>query len=263
MSRPSVNGIEGVLGDEAELVLEGGDDVVRDGRYPVRFTAGSAGRGIAVLRRELTAVAVPDRARADREAGTDAPGVRRNARLTALTGFVLLLLLGAEGITVVGFDGLVGPHLVIGTALLAPVALKLASTGWKILRYYGRTPDYVRAGPPPLVRRLLAPLVIVTTIGLLGTGIALMLLGPANAGPLPFLHRAFFAVWCAAIALHVLIHAQRSLRAVNAEVTAPPSQVLPGRAWRALTLTGTLAAGVGLAAWSAQHVAPWTSALHQ
>ena len=216
-----------------------------------------------MVRRELMLPAVSHRARVDPRVGADARGVRQNARLTALTGLLLVLLLGAAGITVVGFDGLVGPHLVIGTALVAPVALKLGSTGWKILRYYGRSPDYVRAGPPPLVRRLLAPVVIVTTVGLLGTGIAMMLLGPANAGALPFLHRAFFAVWCAAIALHVLIHARRSLRAVNAEITAPPAQVLPGRTWRALTLTGTLAAGIGLAVWSAQYVAPWTSALHQ
>ena len=214
-----------------------------------------------MVERENTAVAIHDVARAEGDAGVDSLGVRQNARLTALTGFVLLLLLVAEGVTVVGFDGMVGPHLVIGTALLAPVALKLGSTTRKIVHYYVHTPDYVRAGPPPLVRRLLAPVVIVTTVGLLGTGTALMLLGPANAGPLPFLHKAFFAVWCAAIALHVLLLARRSLRAVNAEVT-DPKVLLPGRSWRALTLTGTLVAGIGLAAWSAQHVAPWTSALH-
>jgi hypothetical protein len=156
---------------------------------------------------------------------------------------------------------MIGPHLVIGTALLAPVALKLGTTGWKIVHYYGNSASYVRAGPPSLVRRLLAPIVIVTTVGLLGTGAALMLLGPADAGRLASFHRAFFAVWCAALALHVLIHVLHTARAVKAELAPTSAQVLPGRARRALVLTAILALSLGLAMWAAQHVAPWASAL--
>jgi hypothetical protein len=189
-------------------------------------------------------------------------GVRQNARLTALVGSVLVVLLSAELVTALSVDSLIAPHLVIGTALLAPVALKLGSTGWKIVRYYAHAPTYLRVGPPSLVRRLLAPVVIVTTIGLLGTGTALLLLGPANAGRLATLHRAFFAVWCAALALHVLMQALRSGRAVKAEISAPADDPLPGRTQRAIALAATLVVAVGLAAWAAQQVAPWTTALH-
>ena len=211
----------------------------------------------------MTVLTVSDTPRSGEVVRTEALGVRQNARLTALVGALLVVLLAVEGVTVVGFDGLVGPHLVIGTLLLAPVALKLASTGWKILRYYRHSADYVEAGPPPVVRRVLAPVLIVTTVGLLGTGVALLLIGPSEAGPLPTLHRGFFAVWCAAIALHVLIHARRSAKAVTAEAGSPPDEMLPGRGWRAVTLTGTLAVGIMLAAWSAAHVGPWTTSLHR
>ena len=212
--------------------------------------------------RDRVAAATLEPARTNSDSTSDALGVRQNARLTAVTGFLLLLLLGAELVTALGIDGLIGPHLEIGAALLAPVALKLGTTGWKIGRYYGGAPDYVRAGPPSLLRRLLAPVVIVTTVGLLGTGTALMVLGPANAGHLAFFHRAFFAVWCAALALHVLIHVLRSARAVSAEVSAHRARPLPGRSQRARALAFTVAVGLGLAAWAAQHVAPWASALH-
>lgn len=227
------------------------------------FAAVSTGTRRSMAHPDVSTPAAFDPARTDRVAVPDALGVRQNARLTAVTGFLLLLLLGAELVTALGIDGMIGPHLVIGAAVLAPLVLKLGTTGWKIVHYYVHAPAYVRAGPPSLLRRFLAPFVIVTTVGLLGTGTALMVLGPANAGRLATFHRAFFAAWCAALALHVLLHVLRSARAVRAEVTATSTEALPGRWQRALVLAGTLAVGLGLAAWAAQHVAPWSIALHR
>jgi succinate dehydrogenase hydrophobic anchor subunit len=197
--------------------------------------------------------------------GEDAepPGVRKNARLTSLTGFVLLLLLFAEGVTVLRVGALVVPHIAIGAALLAPVALKLSTTGWKIVRYYTHAPDYVRAGPPPMARRLLAPVVMVTTVGLLATGIGLMLIGPGSTGRLSFLHKAFFALWFLAMAVHVLVHVARSLRSVVAEYLASNPDALPGRGVRALTIAGTLLVGVGLAVWATGFTAQWTAVFHR
>ena len=198
------------------------------------------------------------------DVGTDAVtlGVRKNARLTSLTGVVLLVLLFLEGVTVLQVGALIVPHLVIGTLLLAPVAFKLGTTGWKIIRYYAHSPEYVRAGPPPLPRRLLAPVVMVATVGLLGTGVALMLLGPSSTGQLSFLHKAFFVLWFAAMALHVLIHAWRSLRSVLAEYGARAGDALPGRAGRLLALAGMLVVGAVLAVWATGFTAPWTALFH-
>ena len=61
--------------------------------------------------------------------------------------------------------------------LIPVVALKFASTGWRMLRYYGGGAEYVGEGPPPLLlRALVAPVLIVSTIVLLATGTALLAL---------------------------------------------------------------------------------------
>jgi hypothetical protein len=190
-------------------------------------------------------------------------GIRKNARMTALTGSVLLVLLFVEGVTVLRVGSLIVPHMVIGALLLAPVLLKLSTTGWKILRYYTRSPAYVREGPPPLVRRLLAPVVMVTTVGLLGSGVVLMLEGPSASGRWTFLHKAFFVLWFVAMAVHVLIHVTRTLRAVALEYVARRPDAVPGRGVRLLALLGMLVAGVGLASWATGYLAPWTAVFHR
>ncbi len=89
--------------------------------------------------------------------------------------------------------------------LLIPiVALKLASTGWRMLRYYLRGEEYVRRGPSHLVLRVLvAPVIVVSTVVLLATGVALLALGQTH-GTLVGLHKASFLVWLGGAALHVL-----------------------------------------------------------
>ena len=196
------------------------------------------------------------------DAGRAELGVRQNARLTSLTGFVLLGALFAEGITVLSVGSLIVPHMVIGALLLAPVALKLSTTGYKIVRYYTGAPAYVAAGPPPIARRLLAPLVMVATVGLLGTGVLLMIEGPQATGRMSFLHKGFFVVWFVAMTMHVLIHALGSVRAVVAEYLARHPEALPGRGARALSLAGCLVAGAGLAMWATGFTAPWTAIFH-
>lgn len=186
-------------------------------------------------------------------------GVRKNARMTALTGSVLLVLLFVEGITVLQVGSLIVPHMVIGTLLLAPVLLKLSTTGWKILRYYTRSPAYVREGPPPILRRLLAPVVIVTTVGLLGSGVVLMLEGPSASGRWSFLHKAFFVLWFGAMAIHVLVHVAHTVRTMMLEYVSRQPDALPGRGVRLLALAGVLVLGVGLASWATGYTEPWTA----
>lgn len=61
-------------------------------------------------------------------------GVEANARLTASTGVALLLLLAAEGVTVLRVRSLLTPHVVIGVLLVPPVLLKTGSTAHRFLR---------------------------------------------------------------------------------------------------------------------------------
>ena len=90
-------------------------------------------------------------------------GTEGNAILTSATAIVLTLLLIAEGVTIIRMRGLVGAHMFIGFALIPPVLLKLASTGYRFARYYMRSRAYREKGPPHLALRVLAPVLVATT----------------------------------------------------------------------------------------------------
>lgn len=132
-------------------------------------------------------------------------GVAGNARLTGAVAAALLVLLAAEGATIPFIGQLLGPHLLIGMILIPPVLLKMATTGYRFARYYTGSPPYVRKGPPSLSLRLLAPGVVLTTLALFGTGIALLLAGPPSH-TLVFAHQASFIAWFGLMTVHVLGH---------------------------------------------------------
>src|SRR2546427_7494947 len=82
-------------------------------------------------------------------------GTEGNARLTATTGVVLLVLLAIEGVTILAIRPLLSVHVFVGLLLIPPVALKLAAVGYRLLRYYTRAAEYVRKGPPLLLMRMI------------------------------------------------------------------------------------------------------------
>jgi hypothetical protein len=144
-------------------------------------------------------------------------GMTGNERLTALTGAVLIVLLAIEGATIPFLGGLLTVHIFVGVLLLGPVALKLGSTGYRAVRYYGRSPEYVRGGPPaPAMRFFVAPVLVFSTLTLFGTGVGLIAFG--RLGPLSLLHKASFIVWVAVMSIHVLVYAARVARRVAADV---------------------------------------------
>jgi len=59
----------------------------------------------------------------------------------------------------------------IGMVLIPPVALKLGSTGYRFARYYLGSPVYRAKGPPLLPLRLLAPVLVLTTLLVFATGV--------------------------------------------------------------------------------------------
>ena len=108
-------------------------------------------------------------------------------------------------------------HIFLGMLLIGPVALKLASTGYRFARYYTHGPEYVREGPPvPLMRFLVAPVLVFSTLTLFGTGVALLLV--PHRGPVLMLHKASFIVWFGATSIHVLVYALRSGQRLLAEL---------------------------------------------
>jgi hypothetical protein len=142
---------------------------------------------------------------AERRLAPRTGGVAGNARLTGAVAVALLVLLAAEGVTIPFIGKWLGPHMFIGLLLIPPVALKMASTGYRFVRYYTHDEPYVRKGPPPTILRFLAPGVVLTTLAVFGTGVALLFAGPPS-NTLIFAHKLSFIAWVALMALHVLGH---------------------------------------------------------
>jgi hypothetical protein len=173
-----------------------------------------------------------------------AGGSDGNERLTAATAAVLLVLLAAEGTTLVAVGRLLLPHVFLGFLLIPPVVLKLASTGWRMIRYYRRSDEYVRRGPPVLLLRMVvAPVTVVATVALFASGVAVVALG--RGGLLLGLHKVSFIVWFVAMSLHVLAHVLELPRLLAVDWWR--GDRLSGRRLRQLVLVGTLGAGLVLA----------------
>lgn len=174
-------------------------------------------------------------------------GVAGNARLTGAVAVALLVLLAAEGVTIPFIGQLLGPHLFIGLLLIPPVALKLASTGYRFARYYTHDAPYVRKGPPPIVLRLLAPAVVLTTVAVFATGVALLFAEPPS-NTLILVHKVSFIAWVVFMSLHVLGHLLELPRLASADWrrSGPRAARLAGAGMRASALAAAIAAGVAL-----------------
>jgi hypothetical protein len=146
-------------------------------------------------------------------------GAEGNERLTAMTGAVLLILLAAEGYTILRIGRLLTLHFFLGMLLLGPVALKVASVIYRFARYYSGSEPYRRKGPPQLLPRILGPIVVVLTVCVFGSGIMLAVTGPGDAGPDDWLtlHRLSFIGWLGVMTVHVLIYLWRLPRVLAAE----------------------------------------------
>jgi hypothetical protein len=122
-------------------------------------------------------------------------GVVANERPTGFAGALLMILALAEVLTVPALRSLLSVHFFVGVLLVGPLAVKTSCTGWRFLRYYTRAAAYRRKGPPgPLLRFVVAPLLLASTLMLVGSGIALAATGPAPQ-PLVVLHVLSFVVW--------------------------------------------------------------------
>jgi hypothetical protein len=189
-------------------------------------------------------------------------GTEGNSRLTATTAAVLLVLLAAEGATIPFVRQQLTAHIFIGLLLIPPVLLKLARVTWRFARYYLGAGDYVAKGPPPaLLRLLVAPLVVASTLGIFGTGVLLLLLHPQR-GLVLGLHKASFLVWFAAMCAHVLGHILKVPGLVRADL----DHDLPGASMRNFLVAGAIVAGliIAIAALPAAHNwADWAALHHQ
>lgn len=151
-------------------------------------------------------------------------GAEGNARLTAATALALLALLAVEGVTLLFLGSLLPVHVFVGLMLVPPVLLKLGVTGWRFMRYYQSRPEYVRKGPPhPLMRFVVAPALVLSTIGVLGTGVAMVAFGAGGA--VIGLHKASFVIWSFAFGIHVLVYLPRIWHAVRSRMRGGAARI--------------------------------------
>ena len=184
-------------------------------------------------------------------------GVTGNERLTSEAGAVLFVLLAALGLTIPAVRQLIYEHVFLGMLLIPPVLLKMGATGYRFLRYYARDPAYRRAGPPRPLLRMIAPLVVASTVAVFGTGVMLLVLGPSS-GAWRNLHKAAFIAWFLVTSVHVLAYMFRVPALVAADWRAGGDR-LGGSLQRRLLVGGAIAAGVILASATVQYAAAWTS----
>lgn len=185
-------------------------------------------------------------------------GVAANARLTGAIAAALLVLLAAEGATIPFIGQLLGPHVFIGMLLIPPVLLKMGSTGYRFARYYTHDGPYVAKGPPAIALRVLAPGVVLTTLALFGTGVALLIAGPPS-DTLVFAHKLSFIAWVALMTLHVLGHLLEvpKLALADWRSKGPREARLAGAGTRTLALAGAIGSGVVLALLTFSAAQPW------
>jgi len=212
-----------------------------------------------------------------------AGGTTGNELLTTATGIVLLVLLAVIGVTLLRLRSLLWVHLFVGMLLIGPVALKMASTGYRFVCYYTANPRYRRKGPPPAPLRMIAPIVVVSTVAVLLSGVLLLLIGPSSRDTLLPIHKVSFIVWAIFTSLHVLGHLPEVAAAVglggetvskvnvlvalegsteSRDLSAweAPNTAVAGRAGRGLSLAGALTGGAVLAIVLIPQFGPWLHA---
>jgi hypothetical protein len=181
--------------------------------------SGAALRWPARMLRQLPGQALGTTSRGHEPAD---PGVRENTRLTALTGLVLL----APLVVVIGSGLLFGQlwrvHYFAGFLLLPLVLLKLASTGYRTVRYYGGNQRYRQAGAPGPALRLLAPILVASTAVLFLSGVV-MWIDRSRAQPWSTLHTDAAVLFCAAVAVHLLAYLPRAWSTTRAARSARES----------------------------------------
>lgn len=188
-----------------------------------------------------------------------AGGTTGNELLTVSGGVLLIVLLAVIGLTIIALGRLLWVHLFVGMLLLGPLTLKLASTAYRFVRYYTHNPRYRSAGPPVALLRVIAPIVVISTLTVFASGVALLLAGPGARGTLLPIHKVSFIVWIAFTSLHVLGHLATVRRGLRADY-APAASIggaPAGRAGRVLSLAGALTAGLVLATLLIPQFGPW------
>jgi hypothetical protein len=186
--------------------------------------------------------------RSTRTTAREEAGVESNSRLTGSTAVVLLVLFFIEGLTLLGVRRHLNIHVFVGMLLVPPVLLKIGSTTWRFARYYAGSAAYRRKGAPPIVLRLLGPALVVVTLVLLGSGVALVLAPHSGGSQMLFIHKASFVLWFGAMVIHVLGHITETARLAPLDLARKTRAQIAGASGRQWLIVASLVLGVVLGA---------------
>ncbi len=209
--------------------------------------------------RTITSERLRSRTRTDEKSSS---GTEGNERLTSIAGALLFVLLAAEGVTVLSVKSLFTAHAFIGVMLIGPLSIKLGSTGYRFFRYYTGSEAYRWKGAPQPVLRILAPVLVASTLALFGTGIALLVMGPNAGHSLIGLHRASFIIWFGVAAVHVVYYMWRVPGVVVRDSSAVGRLRAPGAPLRLAIAGAGLALGVAAAVAFLPAMSTWSTWFH-
>ncbi|HQU00093.1 MAG TPA: hypothetical protein PLG60_06270 [Acidimicrobiales bacterium] len=191
-------------------------------------------------------------------AATESGGVEGNARLTAALGALLIVILFAEGLTILEVGSLLTAHVFIGLFVLPVVLAKMGSTSWRFVKYYWGSPEYRRKGPPPPILRLLGPFVVALTVAVISTGVLLIVGAPESLHPqLLLLHKVTFVLWFGATAIHVLGHLVETAKVAPMDWLRRTRRDVNGASRRQWLEIASLTVGVIVALWITPYAGHW------
>lgn len=166
------------------------------------------------------------------------------------------MLLPVEGLTLLSLHSLLSLHMLVGVALIPPVVLKLGSVFYRFFRYYTGTAAYREKGPPELLMRILiAPVLVVSTVGLFGTGLALLFLQHPNS-LVYTVHKGSFIIWFGAIGVHTLVYLWHLPKLAIADWMRS-KQAAVGARVRRRVVAASLVTGAGVALVALPLVSAW------
>jgi hypothetical protein len=138
-------------------------------------------------------------------------------------------------------------HVFVGFVLIPPILLKVASTGYRFVRYYAGSPAYRHKGPPPLALRLLGPMMVVLTLTLFITGVALLFASASLRSLLLTLHQVSFVLWFVVMTVHVLGHIRETARLAPRDLYRRTRHQVRGAGLRQWLLLASVVLGLFLA----------------
>lgn len=187
-----------------------------------------------------------------------AGGVEGNARLTATLGALLIVILFIEGVTILQVGSLLTLHVFVGLLVVPVVIAKMGATSWRFVKYYWGSSAYRRKGPPPALLRLLGPIVVVSTIAVIATGVLLIIGAPVSLHPqLLQLHQITFVLWFGATAIHVLGHLVETTKIAPLDWIRRTRRDVGGASLRRWLEVSSIFLGVVIAFWITPYAGHW------